>query len=261
MIAVSSEEIDAILAEVEERLLALARPLDRPVERQAPSLAMLALGHRARTMFCGFVTLYFSEASAAATSLMRTGVGINLTLRFITANPELHAELWAAEAERQSLALLREFGQDGDLVARHGAVDLDAPWVTEREEYIAATRERALAEEVPGITKRGAIMPSMKTIAEGLNDPGAREAYRLAYRSLSNDVHAAARAFTSDHFLDGTSGITFADVPASRGERALNASIFASTISILSGPFDLEAAEEADTIRNALLQTIVAADA
>jgi hypothetical protein len=255
MLKLSAGEFDELIPEVEERLLALATTLERPVEPSVFRIAALALGQRARTIFHGFTLLVASRAPAAGLPLMRAAVEINLTLRFLVVNPELHSELWAGEGERQSLILLREFAADTELVARHGAINIEAPWVEEREKYIRNVRAKALEAGVVGVGSSGSLLPSMQVIAVKHGDAATREAYRLAYRGLSNDVHTAARAFHAEHFRNVDGGLMFQEVEPTAGERMLNATTFASTLCVLSEPLELGVLDDAVLIKDALLKS------
>ncbi|MFL5963275.1 MAG: DUF5677 domain-containing protein [Gaiellaceae bacterium] len=256
MIEGTPAEIDKMLDEIESRLLALGAAVNRPVVDALYQRALVALAQRAVGIFRGFTLLAASEAPSAALALMRPAVEYNLTLRFLVARPDLHPDLWAAEGERQSLIMLREFVEDQELVARHQGIDLTEPWVAEREQYIDEVRARALAANVVGVGQKGPVLPGMQTIAVNHGDIATREAYTLAYRSLSATTHGGARAFNDGAFQEERPGwVTFVEeLEGMRGNRALNASTFASTLCVLSEPLELGVLEEATILKGALLQ-------
>lgn len=107
-----------------------------------------------------------------------------------------------------------------------------------------------------GVGQKGAVFPGMQTIAVNHGDIATREAYTFAYRSLSASTHGGARAFNDAAFHEEASGwVTFVEeFGAMRGNRALNASTFASTLYILSEPLELGVLEEAMILKEALLQ-------
>ncbi len=268
MLRVAAEEFDMALDRAEVDLIELAQMLDRPIRDELFFRALQALGLRARALFRGFALLAKSDTPAAAFSLLRPMVEINLTLRFLVANPKLHAELWAAEGERQSLALVREFAEDAELAMKHAAdIDLDAEWVKERQDYVEETRNQALQAGVVGVSpKKGKpLMPSMRTMAVSHGDLATREAYTLAYRSLSHDVHGSSRAFGGGHFAACDGGaVRFIELSEPEREvrryRALSSTTFASILCILSGPLELDVLENSSFIKQILLSTTVEED-
>jgi hypothetical protein len=258
---VTPDEYDAALDRVEVDLHDLSQGLREPVPDDVVQKALVALGTRAASLFRGFVELTKSDAPAASLALMRPAVEINLGLRFIVANPELHAEIWMAEGERESLKLVREVAADQELAARHGhALDPTAPWFAERERYVEEVRARALAAAVAGVGSNpgGRVMPDMRTIAFNHGDLASREAYTLAYRALSEDIHGSSRAFQQSHFEQvderHVQFVEFSDPDREiRRNRALNATTFASTLCILSGPLGLDILDRADTLKQILM--------
>jgi hypothetical protein len=268
MLRVTAEEFDIALDRAEEDLIELAQMLDRPIRDELFFRALQALGLRARALFRGFSLLAKSDTPAAAFSLLRPMIEVNLTLRFLVAKPDLHAELWAAEGERQSLVLVREFAEDAELAEKHTTdIDLDAEWVKEREEYVEETRDQAIRAGIVGISpKKGkALMPSMRTMAINHGDLATREAYTLAYRSLSHDVHGSSRAFSGGHFAACEGGtVRFIELSEPEREvrrhRALSSTTLASILCILSGPLELDVFEDASFIKQVLLTTTVEDD-
>jgi hypothetical protein len=262
------EELDLVLDQVEAELVQLSEGLARPVPNDTFHVALLLLGQRARSLFRGFTILAGSDTPTAAMALLRPTTEINLILRFIVAKPQLHSEIWVAEGERQSLLLIREFAADGELKAKLGEeVDLDAEWITERHEYVEEVRAKARAAGVAGVSKSASkpVLPGMRTIARNHGDLATREAYTFAYRALSQDIHTGPRAFSAGEFIahdDGTASFReLADPPHEvRRHRQLNASTFASTLSILSGPLQLDVFGPASALRDALVSAKLVSD-
>ena len=104
-----------------------------------------------------------------------------------------------------------------------------------------------------------------RAIAFNHGDQATREAYTLAYRALSQDVHCGSRAFGAGRFDEVATGrVTFTEfadpVHEVRRNRALNATTFASTLCILSGPLELDVLEEADMLKQILMSITVDAE-
>ena len=192
-------------------------------------------------------------------------VEINLSVRFIVARPELHAEMWIAEGERESLKLAREVVNDPELGAKHGPeIELAADWATEREQHVEEVRSRALAAGVLGVGSKPGdrVMPSTRTIAFSHGDLATQEANALAYRPLSQSVHGSSRTFNVGHFAQaGVGRVRFTELtdPAGeiRGHRALNATTYASTLCVLSEPLELGIKDEAETLTQILMSTTI----
>lgn len=116
----SREDYARLVALAEQELRELGRKIDTCVDEREYERALLALAHRSRALFTGFLDLAESSARVAALVLLRPAVEINLTLRFLKTNPELHTQLWVAEGEYETLKLVREFERDSELVAKVG---------------------------------------------------------------------------------------------------------------------------------------------
>jgi hypothetical protein len=261
VLQVSAEEYDLALDRVEADLLVLSNRLDGPVEDNLVHRSLITLGTQATSLFRGFMALARSDTPVAALALLRPMVEINLLVRFIVAGQKLHAEIWIAEGELQSLKPLREVVSDPELAAKHGqGIDMAADWAAERERYVEEVRSRALLAGVVGV-RRGPgerVMPSMRTIAFNHGDLATREAYALAYRPLSHAVHGSSRAFNIGHFAQvGAGRVRFIEVTDPAGEirshRALNATTYASTLCVLSKPLGLNVLDDAETLKSVLM--------
>ncbi len=90
----------------------------------------------------------------AAYTLLRPMVEINVLMRFLTKNPELHVELWNAEGERNVLAMVEEHDANEALRARWGQSPLTAEERAERRDSVAAAGRQAQAAGVVGRQKR-----------------------------------------------------------------------------------------------------------
>ena len=82
--------MSAALRTAERELAALAAHLDTPVAvDDMYRVAVLTLGHRARTLFDAFAQLADGPSPGAALTLVRPMVEINLMLRFLGQDPAL----------------------------------------------------------------------------------------------------------------------------------------------------------------------------
>jgi hypothetical protein len=243
------------LQEAERELANLAAYLETVVPAgDEYRVVALALGHRARSLFLAFRHLAEGPAPAAAPSLVRPMVEINLVLRFLGKNPELHVELWHAEGERQHVALLDEYAKDAELHHRHSPLpedlqeQLDATRTTVRE-----ARAKALSAGIAGVRKTGPVFPSIADIVKTTDDPGAREAYTLAYRALGTSVHIGPLSFRLSGFQPHVGGlVSYTDqwtAEELRPTRTLVLTTFASTLCIVSVALALNVDERADEIK------------
>jgi hypothetical protein len=243
---------DLELEAAEELLSELAERLDHPVRDEPYLRALLALGKRARSLFRGCVELWPTDAAAAGFVLLRPAAEINLMLRYLREDPDLHTKLWDAAGELQMLKLINELEADRELAAKTSWPGLPADVRRQREEEIEAARAAGLAAGAKGVSEErgGQLLPSMHTIGRDLGDASTKEAYTLAYRSLSQFIHTSSRAFDDGAFEEVSHGmVTFSELAdpehAIRRHRALNATTFASTLTLLSEPLGLDVLEPA----------------
>jgi Family of unknown function (DUF5677) len=241
------------LIDAEGELGRLAAALETVVKQDAYFMVVLALGHRARSIFFAFIHAMESPTPAAAMSLLRPGVEINLLIRFLARDPLLHVELWEAEGMRQRLALINEYEQDPVMLERRGPSPFDSSFKEELKRHVDEARSKALAAQTPGVRERGPLLPSAGKLVRWLDDPGAREAYTLAYRSLGADVHAGSFAFSRSEFVERPGGgVSFheaVDQETYRPARTLSLTMFASTLCMVAPALNMAVADEADEIK------------
>ena len=240
------------LNQAERELAALAAHLETAVPESVYPAAALALGHRSRSLFLGFQQLIEGPTPITALSLMRPMVEINFVLRFFGQSPELHANLWVAEGSRQRVAFLDDYANSPYLVERWGP-----PPAAQRElgeelrAEVRAVKKQALAAGADFV-KGGALVPSADTLRRILDDPAVEEAYVLAYRRLSADVHAGMQAFEKGIFTSAGGRVSYSEPQGPESfiaERTLVVTMFASTLCILSAVFELGIHERADAIK------------
>lgn len=250
---------DTELDAAEELLAELGQKLDQPVKDERYLRALLALGKRSRSLFRGFVQLYPTDATVAGFVLLRPAAEINLMLRFLVREPELHTTLWEAEGELETLKLVNELEQNTELATKTGWSGLSDEVRLEREEFIESARAEGLAADVKGVSSEegNRVCPSMDTLAHSREyaDQATREAYILAFRPLSQHIHTTSRAFDDGLFEQAAPGtITFAELAepeqAIRRHRTLNVTIYASTLTLLSEPLGLDVLETASRTRD-----------
>src|SRR6266496_938073 len=85
------------------------------------------------------------------------------------------------------------------------------------------------------VGKSGPVLPGTKAQLDAIDEPGASEAYTLAYRALSPDTHAGARAFLHgglERHPDGTA--SYRDEVSPR-RRAAGASVGADDVRVDTG--------------------------
>lgn len=251
---------DTALSRAERKLTRLGQELERPVNDEMYLRVVLALGKRARSLFRGFVRLHRTDAPVAAFVLLRPAVDINLVLRFLSQNPDLHTQLWEAEGELETLKLIREAERDRELFAKTGWPAFPATVMEERHRDVERARAAGIVAGVKGVSKEAGkrVFPSMATIAREHGDLATREAYTLAYRSLSQLIHTSSRAFDDGAYRRAGRGrVSFSELRdpehTIRRHRALNVTTFASTLTLMSGPLDLDIEEQAANVRELFL--------
>lgn len=245
------------LKQAEKDLDDLAAVIDEPVRDDALAVATLALAHRSRSYYKGFHHALDGPEPISAMPLLRPMVEMNILLRFLARNPVLHVELWHAESDRTVLTIHDEYERDVDMRRRWGEQGPLSPQERETlEEHVRRARTLAVQEGVPGVSaKRGPVLPSVVHQLDLLNDPGAREAYTLAYRSLSSDVHAGAWAFRRGAKIEvlDQGFVRYAEVVAAEdllAARTLATTTFASTLALVSSMLDLHIEDAVNEVKH-----------
>ena len=86
---------------IETALLTLARRLDEPfVSRGDPDSVAMAVAHRGRCLYQGYLACTEAGTPAAGRLLLRPMIEANILLRFIRQEPEWRTRLWHAESTR-----------------------------------------------------------------------------------------------------------------------------------------------------------------
>lgn len=254
----SSEVLSKLQAD-ESELLDLAAALDDPVDREEFKLAVVVLGQRGRTLFHGFIELQGSAVPSAARALLRPMVEINILIRFLATNPKLHTELWQAEGERNALAMIEEHNRLHS--GRWGGVPINDDELEERRATVRETRKQALDAGLPW-AKGSSLMPTTVQQLETINEPAAREAYTLAYRPMSWQVHAGSPSFLAGLFEQRNDGsVSYSEAASATdliGARALSLTTFASTLELVAMNLGLPIETRAREIRRSYVPDTLA---
>lgn len=245
----------------EEELLELAAAFDEPVARSDYRLALLLLGHRSRTLFRAFLHLQAGPVPVATRSLIRPMVEINILIRFLRKNPDLHTELWQAEGDRNSVTMSEEVRVSPYLLEHLGEIPLGEVEVETRQQVVAEARRRAIEAGLPGV-KSGSVMPSIPGQLKVIKEPAADSAYTFLYRSFSWEVHAGPRAFLIGELTPTNDGRVFYVEQPSADDRlhvhVVAIATFASTIGLVGAELGLPIERPAREIRLTFVPWIVA---
>lgn len=133
----------------EKRLLEIAAVFDAPVTAEPYPLALLALGHRSRTLYQAFLELHAGAVPVAGRALLRPMLEINTLVRFLRKDPELHTELWQAEGDRNTVTMVEEIRSSPHLRATLGAEPLDGAEFEARRAKVDEARKRARGAGLP----------------------------------------------------------------------------------------------------------------
>jgi hypothetical protein len=244
----------------ERALLELSGALDLPYRSSRGLLypmVVIALAHRARSLYTGFTYCIEGPAPVAALTFLRPMIEINILLRFLRQHPHERAKLWVFERHRWSINVAKDVEADATLNARIGGQlptdeELDA-WRAKVEEV----RAEAQAAGVPGVSQSGPLLPTTSEQVRLLNDPAATEAYVMGYRRLSGEVHSGVVAFDHVKRTELTEGWAVHSDELTAGElyssRVLGSTTYASTLVIVSTELDLNITEAAERLRAALM--------
>ena len=241
--------------QAERALLELARALDRAFQSDSRfHHVVIALGQRSRSLYMAFVHCMEGPAPVASMAILRPLVEINILVRFLGQAPDIRSWLWMAERSRWSLAFVGDVAADPALSARFSS-ELPSEAVLARwRSEVEDARDAALAEGVPGVRERGALIPTIAEQVRLLDNPVVTEAYVFAYRRFSGDVHAGMLSFDSLN-VDESYGEGFLalsdDAPASalRPTRLVGLTTFASTLRVVGDAVGLDIGDAADRVR------------
>jgi Family of unknown function (DUF5677) len=241
----------AMIEVAEHELLDIAGALDEPVQRDEFKLTVLVLGQRSRTLYRGFLELQAGSVPSSSRAFLRPLIESNILIRFLAKNPKLHVELWQAEGERNSLAIIEEHNR---LHAERWGRIPDDPSDEERRETVRTARKLAIEAGLPRAEKRTALLPSTSEQLKLIDERAANEAYTLGYRPMSWEVHSGAPSFLNGLFeprKDGSVSYTEESTAADLvGVRALGMTTFASTLELVGMHVGFPIADDARRIRS-----------
>ncbi len=247
---------EAILDHAGNQLLELAAVFDEPVEAQTYPLALLSLGHRSRTLFQAFLELQAGVVPVAARALLRPMVEINILVRFLRKDPDLHTELWQAEGERNTLTMAEEILGSPHLSSQVPEDPLADAEIESRKRRVDKARVRGGEAGLP--VKRGSVLPSVPAQLKVINEGAADVAYTFAYRSLSWDVHGSPRVFLAGTWAEHNDGRFSYDERLSAQDllpaKALAIGTFASTVELVAAELGLAIESQASAIRSTVME-------
>lgn len=236
----------------ERALLTLGDRLDRPFEAPGePEAVAMALGHRARALYRGYLGCIEADHHVAARVLLRPMVETNILLRFIREQPEARSLLWHAETRRTWIGLALEM-HDRPLPAEQQLEGLPTKeQLAEWRREIDQIRKEAIAAGVEGVGPKGRLIPTVRRQAELLNTEQVWQGYVVAYMPLGFEQHVASGSFRDSvlYELDDGGRVYRESETPKPVERLLASSLFASTLVIVSSWFDLGIEDAADRVR------------
>jgi hypothetical protein len=241
------------IEEVERTLLELARVLDEPfAPRGDPDSVAMSLGHRARTLYRGYLTCSAARLPpAAGRALLRPAVEVNILLRYIREDPEWRTRLWHAESTRMWMGLAEQ-AHTRPLPPEQKLEHL--PSLEEIAEVRKQLGELRAEAEVAGVeVPPRRFLPVVQEIVQRLDTVEAWQAYIAAYMPLTHEQHVAHGSFADarEQVLDDGRVIHHESTleEPRYAERLLGSSLFASTLVVVSSWLGLGVEAEADAIR------------
>ncbi len=182
------------------------------------------LGHRARTFFRA---VRDAQADAIAQVLVRPLAELVILVEWLSQDPTNRVPLWTAESLRMDLVWIEavvgktEWGQR--LVPE---VDQKA----DKQRIIDEVRGRFRERGISWVGEKGALVPGLEQMANAVNSETTREAYNVAFRSVSEWTHVSAGTFAEGLQKRDDGETVFVGDSSSRlipGLRALGANLFA----------------------------------
>jgi hypothetical protein len=217
---------------------------------------LLAMGHRARSFFHGARDVFNGSAPIVAEALIRPALEINLAIRFLSKEPDLHVELWLAKADTERMAMHHDIRQKPVLRSKYGGVLLDQTTLTALELRVKLAHDKGVAAGLPIGKKDRDVWPGLVQLVDWLKDPGATDAY-LTYRYPSSVTHTTEHAFRSGTFVSDVHGTTsYSDAIDPKlfvATRTLSLTMFASTMAMVSLNLGLGIQDKVTAIKDAFM--------
>lgn len=239
---------------METRLLELAARLDEPFTSHGdPDSVAMALAHRSRDLFKGYLACAEAGVPAAARLQLRPAVEINILLRFIRESPEWRTRLWHAESVRIWMGMAEQL-HHRPLPPEQELTHLPTlDEIATRRQELNDLRTEAIEAGVVGVPPKGRLLPDVQEQAQILNTTETWQAYVTAYMPLTLDQHVSQGSFgdQGERRLPDGRVIHVRDRDPRFAERLLVCSVFASTLVIVSTWLALGIEGEADQIRSA----------
>lgn len=180
-------------------LEALASRLPAPLP--APSRAGFTgglLGGRALDLYRGFVDSVGGRSIVAPTIMARPLVELAILLRWIRDDPEPRSEMWIAHSEEMDAKAIRQLGVNlprppGDPFGTEAV----QPSLEAKDARAAAARSAAGRETAPRLLPGLVEMIDAVVKLDEVEGLALRQAYDLAFRSVSPATHSDAASFKS----------------------------------------------------------------
>jgi hypothetical protein len=241
------------IEEIETALLQLAAALDQPFNprNDADSTAM-ALGHRVRDLYRGYLNCRAANMPAPSRLLLRPMIEANILLRFIREEPEWRTRLWHAESIRVWAGLADQLHHRPMPPEQNLAGLPTREEVADMRHDIEDLRATAIAAGIQGVPPRGRLIPDVQEQAQILNTTEVWQAYVTGYMPLTFDQHVSQGSFSRavEQTLEGGLTIHRSETqPPLFTERLLASSVFASVLVIVSTWLDLGIDDAADRLR------------
>lgn len=246
----------------ERKLLGLARqiPEVRRARDEAEVLLYL-LGHRAASIYGGFLHAMKGPSTATPIVDARSLVELAIRLKWVTLDPPINAALYFGGSENADLKALRALEEHLGVTP---PASLDPGTVQRLKAEKVAIRDKAKALAMKeGRNYRDGLMPTVERMvdeaakADPANALAMRQAYDHMYRAFSAWAHSEVMSF--QHFVrengDGTVsylGDGWGIVP--EHVRVMAASTFAFVLETVSDGRDERLAGEARAVRRRLTQ-------
>lgn len=245
---------------LEDALLELGTALHGPHDPKPEwRIPVVALAHRSHTLYDGFLSLVRAGRVLPARTLTRPLVEANILLRFIGQHPEHRTALWRADGVRYTLTFEQRIRDDPHLLAKYGGrLTVSEEEVGRRKEFIEEAREAALKAGVPGVSRRGALLPNIAEQVRLLNHQATTEAYVFGYGPGSNDIHMSHFAFRDAVLVELEDGRAMFQehedgALPELGLRQFGAAAFASTLVVVGSMLGIGIDQPAERLRARLM--------
>lgn len=193
------DDMDA-LTTAEVVLLQMGAKIPDPLTQTTHGALYTSLvGHRSVSLYPNFLHSLGSPADIAPLLALRPLVEAAILAKWISLDPKLHGELWFAQSEDRDITAIREQEKHLGISVQTGT---PTELITESIDEKTAWRDEAIKHgKAAGKRYGDRAMPSLDRLVKEIEDqdPGhkiaMRQAYDVAYRSISPWTHTEAASF------------------------------------------------------------------